>query len=185
KDASERREFDLATMRFVENGFFLPEGKQSAVWLDDDSLVVARDWGPGTMTKSGYPFVLKALHRLMPLDAAVEMFRGTEDDVSVGASVLRDPDGTVRGVLINRQVNFFESERYLLTPDGPVRLPIPARSSFRGFVSGQLVFSLEEDWGSDFHTGALVSLDLAASVADPAAVTPLLIHAPGPRESIE
>src|SRR6266536_590943 len=130
KDAAEGREFDLGTGQFVANGFFLPEGKQSAVWLDGDSLIVARDWGPGTMTAAGYPFVLKALHRLMPLDAAVEIFRGTADDVSVGVSVLRDPDGTVRGVLINRQVNFFESERYLLTPDGPVRLPIPARSSF-------------------------------------------------------
>ena len=73
------------------------------------------------MTKSGYPFVLKALHRLMSLDAAVEMFRGTEDDVSVGASVLRDPDGTVQGVLINRQINFFavlkdSSSRLIASP---------------------------------------------------------------------
>src|SRR5216684_5939703 len=185
KDASERREFDLDTIQFVENGFFLPEGKQSAVWLDDNSLIVARDWGPGTMTKSGYPFVLKALHRLMPLDAAAEIFRGTEDDVSVGASVLRDPDGTVRGVLINRQVNFFESERHLLTPAGPLRMPVPARSSVRSFVSGQLVFSLEEDWGSDFLAGALVSLHLAACFGAPDTVAPLLIHAPGPREAIE
>src|SRR5437016_5437386 len=110
KDAAEGREFDLATGRFVEHGFFLPEGKQSAVWLDKDSLIVARDWGPGTMTASGYPFVLKTLHRAMPLDAAVEIFRGTADDVSVGASVLRDPDGTVRGVLIDRQISFFEIE---------------------------------------------------------------------------
>src|SRR6266571_4472714 len=185
KDASERREFDLGTLQFVENGFFLPEGKQSAVWLDDNSLIVARDWGPGTMTKAGYPLVLKSLRRLMPLDDAVEMFRGTEDDVSVGATVLRDPDGTVRGVLINRQISFFESERYLLTPGGPVRLPVPARSSVRGFVSGQLLFSLEEDWRSDFPAGALISLDLAACLADLDAVKPALIHAPGPRESIE
>ena len=185
KDASERREFDLDAMRFVENGFLLPEGKQSAVWLDDDTLIVARDWGPGTMTASGYPFVLKRLGRGMPLDQAEEMFAGTADDVSVGASVLRDPDGTVRGVLINRQINFFESERYLLTPGGPVRLRVPARSSVRGFVSGQLVFSLEEDWGSDFPTGALVSLDLAQCLARPDTAAPLLIHAPGPREAIE
>jgi len=185
KDASERREFDLGTLQFVENGFFLPEGKQSAVWLDDNSLIVARDWGPGTMTKAGYPLVLKSLRRLMPLDAAVEMFRGTEDDVSVDATVLRDPDGTVRGVLINRQISFFESERYLLTPGGPVRLPVPARSSLRGFVSGQLVFSLEEDWGAEFPSGALISLDLATCATAPDTARPLLIYAPGPREALE
>ena len=185
KDASERREFDLGIMRFVEGGFFLPEGKQSAVWLDDDTLIVARDWGPGTMTASGYPFILKQLSRGLPLDEAEELFAGTADDVSVGAGVLRDPDGRVQGILVNRQVSFFESERYLLTPGGPLRLPLPARSSFRGFVAGQLVFSLEEDWGSDYPTGALVSLDLAACFADLAAATPRLIHAPGPREAIE
>src|SRR5204863_480710 len=82
--------------------------------------------------------------------AAERIFAGAASDVSVGASVLRDPDGTVRGVGINRQVNFFESERYLLTDRGPLRLPLPLRSSFRAFVMGQLVFSLEEDWGGDF-----------------------------------
>ncbi|HEV2336126.1 MAG TPA: prolyl oligopeptidase family serine peptidase, partial [Stellaceae bacterium] len=185
KDASERREFDLEAMRFVENGFFLPEGKQSATWLDGDTLIVARDWGPATMTASGYPFVLKRLRRGAPLNKAEELFTGTAEDVSVGASVLRDPEGRVKGILVNRQVSFFESERYLLTGGAPLRLPLPARSSFRGFVAGQLVFTLEEDWGADYPTGALVSLDLAACLADPAAATPLLIHAPGPREAIE
>jgi prolyl oligopeptidase len=44
KDAAEAREFDLAAPALVEGGFFLSEGKQSAVWLDDDTLIVARDW---------------------------------------------------------------------------------------------------------------------------------------------
>ena len=161
KDAAERREFDLAARRFVENGFLLPEGKQSATWLDDDTLIVAREWGPGTMTASGYPFILKRLRRGMPLGAAEQLFAGTADDVSVGASVLRDPEGRVRGILVNRQVSFFESERYLLTDGAPIRLPVPARSTFRGFVSGQLVFSLEEAW-EPHPPGALISLDLAA-----------------------
>ena len=190
KDAAERREFDVAAKAFVDGGFFLPEGKQSATWLDDDTLIVARDWGPGTMTESGYPFIVKRLSRGRPLDAAEQLFAGTADDVSVDADVLRDPDGQVRGILVNRQISFFESERYLLTPGlltigEPVRLPVPARSTLRAFVAGQLVFSLEEDWGAEFPAGALVSLDLAASLADPAGVTPLLIHAPGPREAIE
>ncbi|HEX3953006.1 MAG TPA: S9 family peptidase, partial [Stellaceae bacterium] len=70
KDASERREFDPAEGRFVEFGFALPEGKQSATWLDADTLIVGRDWGPGTMTASGYPFILKRLRRGVALDAA-------------------------------------------------------------------------------------------------------------------
>ncbi len=184
KDASEAREFDLREARFVENGFFLPEGKQSAVWLDRDTLIVARDWGPGTMTASGYAFILKRLRRGMPLAMAEELFAGRASDVAVGASILRDPDGAVRGILVARQVSFFESERYLLTDAGPLRVPVPARASFRGFVAGQLVFSLEETWGSH-PAGALVSLDLAACLADPAAASPLPVFVPGPRETVE
>ena len=136
------------------------------------------------MTASGYPFVLKRLRREAPLGAAEEMFRGSPDDVSVNASVLRDPDGEVRGVLVNRQVNFFESERFLITPQGPVRVPVPAKSSFRGFAAGQLVFSLEEAW-REHRAGALVSLDLDACLADTAGAAAVSIVTPGPRESIE
>jgi prolyl oligopeptidase len=184
KDAAELREFDVAEARFVADGFFLPEGKQSAVWRDDDTLLVARDWGPGTMTASGYPFVLKRWRRGAPLAGAEEIFRGTPEDVSVGASVLREPDGRVAGVLVNRQVDFFASERFLMTDAGPLRLALPARATFRGFVAGQLVFSLEEEWRA-FPAGALVSLDLARCLADPESAAPALIVAPGPREAIE
>ena len=184
KDAHETREFDLAAASFVESGFFLPEGKQSAAWLDDDTLIVARDWGPGTMTASGYPFVLKRWRRGAPLAAAEEMFRGAPEDVSAGASVLRDPDGAVRGILVNRQVSFFDSELYLLTQAGPLRLPLPPRASFRGFVAGQLVFSLEEEW-RHLPVGALISLDLAVCLADAENAAPLLVYDPGPREAVE
>jgi prolyl oligopeptidase len=184
RDADEAREFDIATAQFVPGGFFLPEGKQSATWLDADRLLVARDWGAGTMTAAGYPFILKCWQRGAPLAAAEELYAGTQDDVSVGASVLRDPDGAVCGILVNRQVDFFHSEYFLLTPQGPVRVPLPGRASFRGFVGGQLIFSLEEAWRG-FTAGALVSLDLAACLADPDAVAPRLVVAPGPREAIE
>ncbi len=61
EDAETLREFDLKTGKFVEHGFVLPHSKQAVDWLDKDSLLVARDWGPGTMTKSGYPFVVEAV----------------------------------------------------------------------------------------------------------------------------
>ncbi len=188
KDAAEYREFDLAAKDFVAGGFFLPEGKQSVTWLDRDTLLVARDWGPGTMTASGYPFILKRWHRGDPLDAAEEVFRGTARDVSVRANVLRDADGVVRGVLLSRALDFFDGERYLLTASGPVRLNLPEKSSFQGFVAGQLVFTLEQAWSLaevGFDTGALISLDFDACLADPDALCPVLIHQPGPREMIE
>ncbi|HEV2186091.1 MAG TPA: prolyl oligopeptidase family serine peptidase [Stellaceae bacterium] len=185
KDASEWREFDADVGNFVSGGFLLPEGKQSASWLDADTLLVARDWGPGTMTSSGYPFVVKRLRRGLPFDQAEEIFRGAAEDVSAGAGALRDPDGAVRGILAHRSVNFFEGERYLLTGRGPVKLPLPPKASFQAFVSGQLVFTLEENWERfSLQAGALISLDLDACAADAENVVPLLIYAPGTRETI-
>jgi prolyl oligopeptidase len=188
KDASEMREFDSAAGEFVAGGFALPEGKQSATWLDADTLLVGRDWGPGTMTASGYPFIIKRLRRSLPLEAATEVFRGAAEDVNVRPAMLRDPDGAVRGTLVFRALTFFESETYLLTEGEPVRLPVPLKSQFREFVSGQLVFTLDETWewrGSVYPSGALISLDLDACKADIGALQPVLIYAPGSRETIE
>jgi prolyl oligopeptidase len=188
KDAMTLREFDIAASGFVEGGLMLPEGKQSATWLDADMLFVARDWGPGTMTASGYPFIIKRWRRGEPLDTAEEVFRGTPDDVSVRTSVLRDSDGTVRGILMIRAIDFYISEWFLLGDRGPIRLPLPGKASLSAFVSGQLIVGLEEPWewhGATFASGALISLDLAQCLADASAVEPVLIYAPGPRETIE
>src|SRR5271163_824432 len=93
EDAVTLREFDLKTSKFIEGGFVLPKSKQAVGWVDKDTLLVARDWGPGTMTKSGYPFVVKLWKRGQPLDEAKEVFRGAESDVSAGAATLHDDDG--------------------------------------------------------------------------------------------
>ena len=61
EDATTVREFDLTTRAFVPGGFSLPRSKQEADWDGDDAILVARDWGPGTTTMSGYAFVVKSL----------------------------------------------------------------------------------------------------------------------------
>ncbi|PTT76716.1 S9 family peptidase, partial [Pseudomonas sp. HMWF010] len=113
KDAVTVREFDTTTKSFVPGGFELPEGKQNYTWLDRDTLLVAREWEPGQVTKSGYAYVLKTIKRGQPLSAATELYRGTETDVSVSPFVLRDADGKTVAVMAARGVTFFESEYYL------------------------------------------------------------------------
>jgi prolyl oligopeptidase len=188
KDAATLREFDIAARGFVDDGFVLPEGKQSATWVDADTLLVGREWGPGTLTASGYPYIIKRWRRGLPLDHAEEVFRGAAEDVNVRPVVLRDPDGAVRGVLVFRALTFFESEAYLLSDAVPIRLPVPLKSEFRGFVSSQLVFTLDEAWdwrGKTYPIGALISLDLAQCYDAADAVNPVLLRVPGARETIE
>jgi prolyl oligopeptidase len=105
EDADTLREFDLKTGKFVDSGFVLSRSKQSATWVDKDTLLVARNWGPGTMTQSGYPFVVKLWKRGAPLDQAKEVYRGTASDVSAGAgSPARQPGPPRRPPQSRRQL---------------------------------------------------------------------------------
>ncbi|MHB8529093.1 MAG: prolyl oligopeptidase family serine peptidase [Caulobacteraceae bacterium] len=188
EDADEVREFDLTTRTFVVGGFRLPKSKQSADWLDDDTLIVTRDWGPGTLTTSGYGFVVKTLRRGQRLDQAKEIFRGKASDVAVQARVLHDGGGH-KAVVITRAVSFFEYEQYLLTSRGLVRLPLPLKSSVEGLVDGALIVSLKEDWAPPggrliAKQGALIALDLPSLEAGHAPRVGVLIS-PGPRQSVE
>jgi len=186
KDAVTIREFDTRTKAFVPGGFVLPEGKQNVSWLDQDTLLVAREWEPGQVTQSGYPYVVKTLKRGQALAEAKELFRGTPEDVSASAYTLTDADGKVVAVLANRGVSFFEAETHLLTDKGAVKLPFPLKHSIQGYVAGQLVMSLEQDWPEKgFKTGDLISLDLAALKADPAKPAPVLVLRPTARQSVE
>ena len=54
----------------------LPHGKQRLAWENEDTLWVAREWQPGELTTSGYPFIVKRLKRGQSLSAAPEVFRG-------------------------------------------------------------------------------------------------------------
>ena len=186
KDASQLRELDMQRKAFVTtNGFHLPESKGSATWVDENTLLVARDFGEGTLTKSGYPYIIKRLRRGEPLEQAVEVFRGAPEDVSVNAIALRDADGALEGLLAYRGRTFYEGEFHLLRETAaPRKLPFPERATIRGLVDGQLVFTTESDW-KEFRVGDLLAYDLAALKADPDTASPYLILHPGPREAIE
>ncbi|HWA60270.1 MAG TPA: S9 family peptidase, partial [Caulobacteraceae bacterium] len=186
EDATEEREFDLTTKSFVPGGFRLPHSKQGVDWLDDDTLILNRDWGPGTLTESGYGFIVKTLKRGQPLDAAQEVFRGKVTDVSVGASVLHDAAGH-KVALIQRATDFFHTETYLLGAHGVVRLALPEKVTVQGLIDGRLVFSIEQDWsfgGQAYKAGTLLA-------ATPEALSPggtggaELLFEPGPRQSVE
>lgn len=185
EDAVTLREFDLRSARFVDRGFSLPRGKQTSAWEGGDSLLVAREWSPGELTRSGYPFVVKRVRRGQPLSSAIEVFRGAPSDVGVSPSTLHDGTGH-RAVIIRRSLSFFEAEHYLVGPSGAIKLSLPSKANIEALVAGRLIVSLREDWAvadATFAQGSLVSIDLAASIATPARLRPTLVYAPGPREA--
>jgi len=189
KDAVVLREYDTAARAFVAGGFELAESKGDATWIDADTLLIARDFGPGTMTTSGYPMIVKRLKRGQTLEQAETLFTGQPSDVSVGSGVLRDADGVLKAVLITRGVSFYESETHVLKADGTTaKLELPAKSSIDALVRGQLVVTTKQEWtapsGQAFVTGDVIAWDLDAWLADPKAQARLVIR-PGERDSIE
>lgn len=168
KDAVVVREFDLTTKRFVDGGFNLPEGKHRIEWLDRDTLLVATDFGAGTMTESGYPFIVKTLKRGQALAQATEVYRGEHGDGGYGVSpaVYRDKDGKVTAVIITRPLDTFRSETWRLLDGRTYKLRLPERVSIYGVLDGMLVFTPEEVFGRELlgygggPAGALMAMAL-------------------------
>ncbi len=188
EDAVTLREFNLKTGTFVEGGFVMPRGKQQVAWVDQDTLLIGRDWGPGTMSEAGYPITVRKWKRGTPLESAVEVYRGTTKDNGFGddPAVLVDGQGHHMAVIV-RNMTTFEHEWYLLLSSGPKKLSLPLKSSLEGLLDNQLLVSLDESWTPEGQTksipqGAVVSLDLEAAKADPVHLKPTMLFAPTPQE---
>ncbi len=128
EDATEVLEFDFNTNTFVEGGFRIPRGKHRYAWEDVNTLLLATDWTPADLTTSGYPFIVKRLKRGQALPEAREVFRGTKKDGGYGVTptVLHDGQGRTFAY-IERPLDTFRHETYVLGSNGAQRLAIPAK----------------------------------------------------------
>jgi prolyl oligopeptidase len=186
KDASVFREFDLQRRSFVKDGFVLPEAKADAAWQDPDTLLVATDWGPGTLTASGYPFIVKEWKRGQPLSAAREIHRGQASDVGVSPFVLYGGPGQ-RLLALSEADTFFTSSYWLVGAGGKLeRITLPAKATPRALHKGEMVFTIEQDWnigGRTWKSGALLSMPAGELSKSAPTVRELLT--PGPRDSVD
>ena len=188
EDAVTLREMNLKTGKFVEGGFALPRGKQDVAWVDNDTLLVARDWGPGTMSEAGYPITIRQWKRGKPLEDSKEVFRGDTKDNGYGDGpvVLVDGQGH-HAVMVERNLSTFAHEHYLLLPGGAKKLALPLKASVDGMLDGQLLVTLDEDWTPEGQTnkiaqGSVVALDFAAVEKDPLGLKPVVVFAPTAQE---
>ena len=195
-DAVVIREYDLAQRRFLDHGFSVPLAKATAVYLDDNSILLATDFGPDSLTSASYPRLVKLWRRGTPLSGATIVLSGRPNDVQVAPQVFRGPYGTV--ALLLRQPSFFQTDYFLLrADDSTVRLPLPPDAQVQGVTHDQIVATLQDDWnrgGHLFPAGALIALDATQLLRDDrsdgadeggggAAVT--LLYAPGAHAMID
>ena len=158
-DAAIVREFDMATRTFVADGFELPEAKSQIAWEDPDTLLVGTDFGPDSMTESGYPRVVKRWRRGRPLSQAETLFSGPVTDVIVSASVDRTP-GYER-TLVHRAVDFFNDQVFELRGGELVRIDAPTDASL-SVHREWLLIELRTDWytgSAQYRAGSLLAAD--------------------------
>jgi prolyl oligopeptidase len=164
-DADVVREFDLEAKAFLKDGFTLPESKNSVSWLDADHLYVGTDFGPGSLTSSGYPRIAKVWVRGTPLAAAETLFEGQPGDVAVAA--FRDHTRGFERDFVLRAPTFFTNELYLRRGGRLVKLDKP--DSAQANVHRELLLlELRDDWsvgGRTYPAGALITTDLEAFLA--------------------
>ena len=163
-DAAEVREFDVDTKTFVTGGFFLPSAKSRVAWRDADSLYVGTDFGPGSLTKSGYPRLVKIWSRGTPLSAATPLYEGKETSVASNAFVVRTP-GNADIHLLSENLTFWTNRVSQIVDGKLVPLAVPPTARVTDGYRGRLVLWLQEDWnfrGTTYPTGAVVLADLAA-----------------------
>ncbi len=164
-DASVVREFNSVSKRFVAGGFTLPEAKTDIVWIDTDTVYVGTDFGPGSLTDSGYPRLVKRWRRGQALAQAATVFEGRAQDVAAGVSV--DPTPGYRRTVFNRATDFYNNEQFLLAGETLQKINIPSDASI-GFWRDRALLQLRSDWAAGsqrWPAGSLLVGDASAVLA--------------------
>jgi len=161
-DAKVVREFDLAKREFVKDGFFLPEAKSQFDWVDINTLYVGTDFGPGSMTQSGYARVIKLWKRGTPLADAAQVFEGKDSDVSAFVNVDKTP-GFER-ITVGRSTDFYNTEISLLVNGQWVKINKPSDATLswqREWAFLLLKSDLKVD-STTFKSGSLLAIKFDA-----------------------
>lgn len=161
-DASVVREFDMVKKEFIKDGFTLPEAKSSTNWKDQDTLFVGTDFGPGSMTDSGYPRIVKEWKRGTKLSDAKTLYEAQKTDMVARAYRIHDHGATYD--FLSRHPSFFTEEDFLLEDGKLVKIDKPEDADV-GFWDGQILIQLRKVWtigDKTWPSGAL----LAAPVKD-------------------
>ena len=164
-DAVEIREFDITTKSFIKDGFYIPQAKGYASYLDENNLIVSTDFGEGTMTTSGYPNQVKLWKRGTLLKDAQLIHTGNINDVSSSGYVMRDNDKNY--LLIHQGTTFYTKIAYISENNKLIKLDLPEDISISTILNDQIVLNLKSDWnvnGIIYKQGSIVSAKFSSLI---------------------
>jgi prolyl oligopeptidase len=123
--------------------------------------VIGTDFGPGTLTTSGYPRLLKLWKRGTPLEKAATLFEVEATDVAATPITYSDLDREI--TVVSRTPAFFKTEYHLLSEGRLRRIPLPIDAILLGPCQGRLFAKLRGAWKPAeraFAAGSLVALPI-------------------------
>ncbi|MBK86279.1 MAG: S9 family peptidase [Flavobacteriaceae bacterium] len=162
KDASVLREYDIETKTFVEDGFFAPEAKQYSDWINEDQVLIATDFGEGTLNESGYARQVRLWNRGDNLLSSEILFEGGYQDIfSFPFSEIR-PGGNYFGVL--EGPTFFTKILHLYSNDKLIKVDLPLKVDIYGTYQNLLLISIAEEW-LGFAIGSLLAVNIEDALA--------------------
>ncbi len=143
-DAVMMQEFDMKSKKFIKGGFNLPKSKMRVSWRDKDHLFVGTDFGPDSMTDSGYPRIVKLWQRGTPLADAKTLMEVDKKSVSVFA--YRTGTGDDAKDFLVDGTSFWTSQYYQWIDGEALPFDLPQSAVVSGVFQGKMIVSLKEDW---------------------------------------
>ena len=158
-DAVVIREFDPNLKEFIKDGFSIKEGKNSAYYLDDNTLVISTDFGKGSISLSGYPNQVRIWKRGTRIKDARKIFSGSPFDIfSVGSTL--QYKGKNHIVVLNGKT-MFTTKKFIWYEDKMVKVDIPDDCDVNAILQNQLIVTLKSNWtinNNTYKEGSLISL---------------------------
>lgn len=143
-DADYGREYDLLTKNFVEDGFNFPLSKGASSWLNNDELLVSRDFGPVTLTSAGYPKTVRLWKRGEALESAPKVFEIESTDNSVGTDSA-EMNGK-NEIIIIRNIDFYHAEYFFYNNGNVTKIQMPEQMTFWMPFKEGFVLQTAIDW---------------------------------------
>lgn len=158
-DSNVVREFDLTTLNFVTDGFFLPQSKGGAHWVDKDTIWINRDFGNESLTKSGYPRFVKELKRNEKIENAKTLFEVSTEDVWSYSFYAKNPITKKKTFFMGKGIDFYHHEHFLYEEGNVTKLSLPQMFDSHGGDGDTYLYSLKENW-NEFKSRDIVLYDL-------------------------
>jgi prolyl oligopeptidase len=183
-DAVVLREFDLVSRDFITGGFYLPEAKGGAAWLDRDTLLLSSAFGEGMATNSGYARTVRLWRRGTDPLAAPVIFETGADHMSVWADLDREAENEC--VRFEERLGFFDSIVWIGNRTGSkTRIDVPTDATAE-WHRGWLAVKRRTSWtigGETYPPDTVLGISFAAFLAGDRHCTKLF--SPGERRGLQ